>query len=79
VSTKSLFLIFTDIAILAVLIKLIFRNFKNLLKGILHFIYPTLLLFSKQQYDTNADYSNKFIFIMIILVIISIVELELFY
>ncbi|MDB5199550.1 MAG: hypothetical protein JWO92_1513 [Chitinophagaceae bacterium] len=78
-STKGWILIVVDIIIAIVLIKIIFKTFKDFLKGIIYFILPNWIFITKKDFDISFNYSHRFIFWGAILFVIVLIEFAIFY
>ena len=77
-STKTTIILIINL-VLALLIKLIFKTFKNFLRGIYYFLYPNIISLLKNDYDNDFNYIHKLLLFIVIIIIIILLELGLFY
>ena len=78
-ATKTVLLIIMNITITVVLIALVFKSFKNFKKSIYYFLYPDIASIVKKDYNNDFTYTHKLLFVLVVLFVTVLIELQLFY
>ena len=77
-SDKSILLTLIDFIVFVTLCKLIFKSFRNTIKGFVYFLLPAYIFFGK-GWDKSFEYSHKMLFILILMTILVFLEYLIFY
>lgn len=72
-------LIILDLVIALVLIKWIFKTFKNLKSALYYLFVPNIVSVINRDYENDFSYTHKLLLILIILFVILMTEIKLFY
>jgi hypothetical protein len=67
-SLKGILIIGGDIALLALLCKLIFKKYTEVLKALRYFFTPEIVSIITKDYDNNLNYTLKLLLILGVLV-----------
>ncbi len=78
-SSKSIILIILDLLIAIGLVAWILKSFKNFKHAIYYLLLPNIVSIIKKDYDNDFSYTHKLLFILVILFVIVLVEVNLFY
>lgn len=78
-SEKTLTILLIDFLIFILLLKLVFKNFKELKKCFYYLFKPNILSIIQNDYDNDFTYTHKFLFIVFIMVVLGLSEFALFY
>lgn len=78
-SAKTIIIIACDLLILIILIKLIFKTYKNFFRSIYYVLYPDILSVLKKDFDNDFKYTYKLILLLILLFVIIVIEVSIFY
>ncbi len=78
-STKTAIILLINLVLALLLIKVIFKTFKNFLRSIYYYLYPNIISILKKDYDNDFNYTHKLLLFIVIIVIIILIELHFFY
>lgn len=78
-SQKLLFLIIFNILLLIILSKLFFKTIRNTLYAFIYFLIPGDLFLLTKHWDKSFKDGHKFLFFVLLLLLIMLLEYKLFY
>ncbi len=72
--TKTLILIILNTAFGFVLAMIIFKTFKNFLKGIYYLCLPNIFSIVKKDWDNDFNYTHKMLLWIVVMIAVIIIE-----
>lgn len=78
-SEKTITILLIDFLIFILLLKLVFGNFKEIKKCFYYLIKPNIISIIQKDYDNDFNYTHKFLFVVLIMVVLGVGEFALFY
>ena len=78
-SNKTILILSIDFLIFIILMRLFFHNLKEIKRCLCYLIKPDIFSIMDKDYDNDFNYTHKFLFVVVIMVLISFVEFYLFY
>jgi hypothetical protein len=78
-SDKTIVILSLDIFIFILLLKIVFGSFKRIKSCFYYLIKPDIVSIIDKEYDNDFNYTHKFLFVVIIMLIIGFAEFYLFY
>ena len=78
-SDKTIIILTIDFFIFIVLLKIVFGSFKQILKSFYYLIKPNILSIIQNDYENDFNYTDKFLFVAIIMFVLGIIEFAIFY
>lgn len=78
-STKTILLISADLLIFMIVTKIVFGNFKEFKRGLFYLFKPDIVSIIDKTWDKDFNYTHKFLFVVIVMVIIGLIEFYVFY
>ena len=77
-SDKTVIILSLDFLIFLLLLKVVFGSFKQIKKCFYYLIKPDIASIIDKDYDNDFNYTHKFLFIVILMVIIGFLEFYFF-
>ncbi len=78
-SLKSIIILSTDVLLFILLLKLVFGSFKEVKKCVYYLIKPDIISIIDKDYNNDFNYTYKFLFVALLMVIIGFIEFYFFY
>ena len=78
-SDKLIIILSIDLLIFLLLLKLIFGSIKEIKRCLYYLIKPDILSIIDKDFDKDISYTTKFIFIIVLIFIIGLIEFYFFY
>ena len=78
-SLKSIIILSTDVLLFILLLKLLFGSFKEVKKCVYYLIKPDIISIIDKDYNNDFNYTYKFLFVALLMVIIGFIEFYFFY
>jgi hypothetical protein len=75
-SLKGILIIGGDFVLLAVLCKLIFKDYKEVLKAFRYFFTPDIVSMLNKDYNSNFNYTHKILLILGLLLLTILTEIK---
>ena len=77
-SDKLIIILLIDFLISLILLKLVFGSYKEVKKCLYYLVKPDIVSIVNKDYDNDFNYTYKFLFVTILLVIIGFIEFYFF-
>lgn len=78
-SSKLIIILLVNIILFILFLRLIFGSFKEIKKCLYYLFMPDLVSLIYKDFDNDFKYTHKFLFVVIIMVIITFIEFYFFY
>ena len=78
-SGKLIIILLVNTLLFVLLLRLVFGSFKEIKKCFYYLWMPDIVSMIYKDYDKDFKYTHKFLFIVIIMAIITFIELYFFY
>ena len=76
---KTIILLTVDFLIFMLLLKLVFKSFKEIKKCFYYLIKPDILSIFQKDFDNDFTYTHKFLFVVLIMAVLGLIEVAIFY
>jgi hypothetical protein len=78
-SEKTIILLLINTLIFIGILRLVFRSFKVIKKCFFYLIKPDIVSIIDNSYNKDFKYTNRFLFVIILMIAIGVIEFVLFY
>ena len=76
---KTIILLTVDFLIFMLLLKLVFKSFKEIKKCFYYLTKPDILSIFQKDFDNDFTYTHKFLFVVLIMAVLGLIEVAIFY
>lgn len=78
-SIKLICILLTNTFLFVLLLRLVFGSFKEIKKCFYYLLMPDIVSIIYKDFDNDFKYTHKFLFVVLLMVIITFIEFYLFY